>query len=167
MNRLMIALILCFSIFQSLAQTQQPSVESVETMLRLTKAEALTDSMYAGMDDMMKQMITQSLGNKKLTAAQQRALDQLPAKIVLSMKEDFKWETMRPIYIKMYRETFTQNEVDAMNAFYQTPTGQAMIEKMPVVMQKSMQLTQDMMAKSMPRFMQIIEENMKEVLRTK
>ncbi len=49
---------------------------------------------------------------------------------------------MRDIYLQTYRETFTQDEVNSIIMFYSTPAGKAMVEKVPIAMQKAATLTQ-------------------------
>ena len=42
--------------------------------------------------------------------------------------------------IPVYDQNFTDNDIQQLIAFYQTPVGKKMIEKMPVIMQQSMQI---------------------------
>jgi hypothetical protein len=58
------------------------------------------------------------------------------------MRKEMSWATLRPMYVQIYRDTFTQKEVDGLIAFYKSPTGVAFVDKMPVVMQKSQALMQ-------------------------
>lgn len=62
----------------------------------------------------------------------------------------------------IYQETFEQEEIDGLDAFYGSPAGQAFVAKMPVVMQKSMSLLQEQMQILVPRMAQVIEQAMKE-----
>ena len=48
--------------------------------------------------------------------------------------------------MKLYAETFTQEEVDGLLAFYRSPAGVALLEKMPQVTQKSAAITQQRIA---------------------
>jgi hypothetical protein len=45
---------------------------------------------------------------------------------------------MRNAMVKIYSETFTKQELDAVSAFYSTPAGQALNAKQPVVQEKMM-----------------------------
>ena len=72
-------------------------------------------------------------------------MDAMEAKIAEIIATEMSWETMRPIQVRLYRETLTQEEVDGLIAFYQSPAGTAYIEKMPLIQQKSMQLLQERM----------------------
>ncbi len=138
------------------------SAEAIEQLLAMTKAEALLDTMYANADQMMRQSMRQSVGNRTLTAQQQRALDEMPAKFVAIMRQELNWATLKPMYVRIYQESFEQEEIAGLIAFYGTPAGQALITKMPVVMQKSMSIVQDQMRTLIPRMGQVVEQSMKE-----
>jgi hypothetical protein len=143
-------------------QAEPASQESVEALLTVTKVEAMTDSLYSGMDQMMQQSISQAIQGKSLSAEQQRALDAVPAKFVAVMREEMSWQKMKPLYVQIYRETFDQEEIDGMLAFYASPAGKAVITKMPVVMQKSLALSQSLAQSSIQKMMAAIEEAMRE-----
>ena len=53
--------------------------------------------------------------------------------------------------MQLYRDTFEQEEVDGLLVFYASPAGQAYVNKMPVVMQKSMALSQSLMQSIIPK----------------
>ena len=54
------------------------------------------------------------------------------------MHEELAWNKLEPVYVRIYRESLTQDEVDGIIAFYKTPAGQAMVKKLPALMQKVM-----------------------------
>jgi hypothetical protein len=54
------------------------------------------------------------------------------------------WEKMKPMYVQLYRDTFEQEEVDGLIAFYKSPAGQAYVTKMPLLMSKSMAISQSL-----------------------
>jgi uncharacterized protein len=53
------------------------------------------------------------------------------------MRDELAFDKVKDIYVKAYRETFTQEEVDGLIAFYKSPVGKAYAEKVPVVMQRA------------------------------
>ena len=155
-----IALLLLVASFA--AQAAPASQASVEALLSVTKTEAMMDSLYSGMDQVMRQSINQALQGKSLTADQKRALDAVPAKFVAVMREEMSWQKMKPLYVQLYRETFEQEEVDGMLTFYASPAGVALINKMPVVMQKSLALSQSLLQSVLPKMKVAMEEAMRE-----
>ena len=62
---------------------------------------------------------------------------------------------MKPIYTKIYDETFTSDELSGIVAFYKSPAGRAMVEKMPVLMSKAMAAVQLQMGDVMQQMQQI------------
>lgn len=144
------------------AQAVPASQESVETLLAVTRAEALMDSLYSGMDQMMRQSIQQAVQGQSISAEQQRMLDVIPEKFVAVMREEMSWKKMKPQYVQLYRETFEQEEIDGMLAFYASPAGQALINKMPVVMQKSLALSQSLLQSVYPKMKAAMQEAMKD-----
>ena len=69
---------------------------------------------------------------------------------------------MRPMFVQIYQESYTQEEVDGLVAFYQSPIGVAYIEKMPIVMQKSMTLVQTRMGPMMEKMQAALKQAMEE-----
>lgn len=137
------------------------SPASIETLLTVTKSEAMMESMYAGMEQLMRQSITQTLQGKSLTAEQQRILDAAPTKFASVMRDEMSWQKMKPLYVQLYSETFEQDEVDGMLAFYESPAGKALINKMPLVMEKSMLLSQSLLTSVIPKMKAAMDEEMK------
>ncbi|MDH5833341.1 DUF2059 domain-containing protein [Luteimonas sp. M1R5S59] len=59
-----------------------------------------------------------------------------------AVRQALAWENLEPIYRDIYRRTFSAEDIDAIIAFYETPAGQRMIEKMPALMQHTMDAMQ-------------------------
>jgi hypothetical protein len=138
------------------------STESIEKLLVVGKAESLLESAYANVNTTFRQSIVQAAGGRPLTAEEQQRIDAMSAKLTALMKDELSWAKLKPEYIRLYRQTFDQQEVDGLIAFYATPAGQAMINKMPLLMQNTMALLQTQMAALMPKMMAIAEDTMKE-----
>jgi hypothetical protein len=58
------------------------------------------------------------------------------------VNEELSFAKVKDIYQQAYRETFTQEEVSAIIAFYKSPAGKAIVEKYPAAMQKANALMQ-------------------------
>ncbi len=136
MKRLLLALALVCS--PAFAVDTPPSDASLHELLNITDAPKLIDSMTGQIDGMMKGMIAQAANGQEVTPAQQAAIDKFQAGVVDIMRAELTWEKLEPMYLRIYRESLSQEEVDGMLAFYKTPAGQATIKKIPVIMQKSM-----------------------------
>lgn len=122
-----------------------------EEMLRLTNAE---------------QMMRQSLD--QIQAMQAAQLVKIPGaaniqdRIMQLVKDRMSWEKLRPAFVQLYVDTYTDEELDGIVAFYKSPAGKAFVEKMPVLMDKSMKLTQNMVGDLTPEIVRIAAEAAKE-----
>jgi hypothetical protein len=47
---------------------------------------------------------------------------------------------MRPRLAKLYTDNYTEAELRDIIAFYQTPTGQVTVQKMPIILQETLSL---------------------------
>lgn len=119
------------------AHAQQPTPESVDQLLAATQSDKVLEALFANMDHMMRQSLAVAVKKEKLSAEQQRVLEVLPEKFVKVVREEMSWDKLQPIYAQIYRENFTQEEVDGLIAFYESPTGQVFVKKMPGVVQKT------------------------------
>ena len=140
------------------AHAAPASEESIDKLLAITKTEALMESMYGSMEQVMRKSLAQAMQGKPVSEEQQRFLDGVPVRFVAVMKEELAWAKLKPQFVQLYRDTFEQEEIDGLIAFYGSPAGQALIHKMPVVMQKSMAMMQSMMQSISPKMMAAVKE---------
>jgi hypothetical protein len=156
-------LLLLAALLASLTAHAVPaSEESIDKLLAGSRAESLLDSVYSSMEGVLRNAMAQATQGKTLSAEQQRVLDAVPAKFVVVMKQELSWQKLKPLYVQIYRESFEQEEVDGLVAFYASPAGKAMLDKMPTVMQKSMAITQPLMQSLIPKMKSAMEEAMSE-----
>jgi uncharacterized protein len=79
----------------------------------------------------------------------------MPAqKVKALLKEMLDWNKLEAIYVRVYQKSFTQTEIDSLIAMYQTPGGQTLLNKMPLVMQNTMGEMQQLMQPMMERLRQ-------------
>lgn len=140
-----------------------PSSASIDALLTVTKAESIVRAMTADSDGMMRQGIKESLKGVAVSAQEQAALDAMVARFVRIMSDESSWEKMRPMYVQLYQETFTQEEIDGLLAFYQSPAGQALINKMPQVTRNVMSMTQARLMPMMQKFREATQQSLMEI----
>lgn len=153
---------LAISLFASAAAAAPASQASVEELLALTRAESMIDAMYPQIEQVMRQSMKTAQGDKPISAEQQRVVDIMSAKFVAIMREEFNWEKFKPQFTQIYQETFEQEEIDGLIAFYKSPAGQASVVKMPTVMQKAMVLSQEQMKVIYPKMQAAIKQAVSE-----
>lgn len=144
------------------ADAAPASQESVEQLLAATRTESMMETIYGSLEQTMRQSMKKAVEGKPVSEQQQRFLDAVPAKFVAVMRDELNWAKLKPLYVQVYRETFEQDEIDGLIAFYTSPAGQAFVNKMPVVMQKSIVVTQAAMQSLAPRMSAAVKEALAE-----
>jgi len=126
----------------------------IERLLTVVNADNMIDQML----DQIKAMSASQLppGTTPAQAAQAREIQN---KVMDLVKARISWEKMRPQYVKLYAETFSDEEISGMLAFYGSPAGHAMLEKMPTLLTKIMQVAQGQIQDIMPEIQRIIRES--------
>jgi len=149
--------------FSTPTQAAPPSDESINQLLELSKAGKLMDSVWAQMDGLIKSSEQQVTKGKPLNADEQAIMDKQQAKMIAIMKDELSWDKLKDGFVRVYRETFSQEEIDGIIAFYKSPAGQAFIDKQPALMKNTMALMQQRMGPVMQKIQQMTEETAKEL----
>ena len=124
----------------------------IERILALTKSEAMLDQMFGQIKTMAASQLPP--GSTEQTAKAQ----EIQGKIMDLVKARMSWDKMRPKYVKLYDETYSDEEVNGIFVFYQSAAGRAMLEKMPLIISKTMTLVQSEMGDIMPEIQRIVKE---------
>jgi hypothetical protein len=150
----LIALLLC----STTAIAAPANDSSIKQLLAVTQAQKLLEGMRAQFDSIMDNAVQQSLQGRKPTPKQQQAITKMKNSTIEIMQGELTWEKLEPMYLRLYKESFSEEEITGMLAFYETPTGQAVISKMPVLMQKTMQETQKMFSATTPKLQKVMKQ---------
>jgi uncharacterized protein len=140
-----------------------PTEASIKQMLEVMQAHKMLDTMETQMTGFMKQTMSQATQGQPITPQIQKDIDRRQAEMLSMFHEILNWEKLEPMYTRVYQKSFTQGELSGMIDFYKTPAGQAMIAKMPVVMQNTMNEMQQMMQPVMMRVRQQQQEVVAEI----
>ena len=159
----LLALTLVLSSSQVFAQAVKPSVESIKEVFALTNSRAMLNNVQSQVDGMMKNMMQQSMKDQKVSAAQQKVLEKFQAKVIAIQKEELNWDKMEPMFLEIYGNALTQEDVDGMITFYKSPAGQSFINKMPVIMQQTMISMQKLLAPMMEKMKVVSQEFMEDM----
>ena len=65
--------------------------------------------------------------------------------------------------IRIYRDTFTEKELNYLIAFYESPTGKMFVKKTPVILEKTSSVMQQKMVSILSRMNAMLEESMKQM----
>jgi hypothetical protein len=128
--------------------------ENIEKLMKLTKSDTIVDTMYSQVEQM-----TAGMGKKfGVKPSEKKYLDKYFKKVTDVMKQEMSWEKMKEPMIQIYMKNFSEEELSDMVVFYESKTGRAITEKMPIVMQDSMHIAQGLMKDFIPKVQELAKE---------
>jgi hypothetical protein len=137
------------------ATDNSPASEtSIKQLLEVTQAHKLHDAILAHIDEYMKQAMKQATQAGRVTPDIQKEIDTFQAEMTSAAREALDWNRLQAIQIRIYQKSLTQDDVDGLISFYKTPAGQALVTKMPAVMQNTMNEMQEIMKPMLQRIQQ-------------
>ncbi|HEY6096117.1 MAG TPA: DUF2059 domain-containing protein [Gallionellaceae bacterium] len=168
MIRILMAVLLALStLFPAFAAEQPASEASIRELMVVTESKKLIEGTVGQVDAMMQASMQQALAGRPVSPDQQKILDQMRVKMLALLKEQLSWSSMEPMMIDIYQKTFTEQEVKGMLDFYRTDAGKAVIAKMPLVMQHTMQAMQARMSQMMPKMQQLQQQTLAQLKDTR
>jgi len=113
----------------SVGHAAPPTIESVDRLLVAAKLGASIDSMAKSVDRNIRHAAEQGIAPAKLTPADEKILSDLRTQLQALIKQELSWDKIRDIFEKAYADTYTQDQINGLIAFYNSPLGQAFAEK--------------------------------------
>src|SRR5882762_4703032 len=121
-----------FAVFASqaaLARDAKPSEASIRQLFEVMHSSKLLEAYVTQIDGTVRASMQQAFAGQQPTPKQQEIMETLGHNIASLVKEELNWASFEPMMIEVYRNTFTQHEVDGMLKFYRSEAGQAVIAK--------------------------------------
>lgn len=134
--------------------------DSVEKLLLLTQQDKIANQVF----EQVKPMVLQQLSLTNISKEQSVIIDKFMNKIFDALKDEMSWDKMKVDYIQIYMSVYTKEEIQQLIAFYQSPIGQKMIEKTPLLIQQSMIVNQKNMKRILPKIQEISQEMITEMM---
>lgn len=155
MSRLFFCILLCGVI---LPADELTKAQKIEEYLRLTKVD---ESLKQALDLNYKQIksgLLQQIFGLNLNASQQKQIDELTTELNQLVGEGLSWEKLKPEYVKLMAEMFSEEELDDLLQFYRSKTGKALIAKSPEMMTKASSISQMRMAEMTPQIQKLMKD---------
>ena len=143
----------------ALAQNEKPSEASIRQLFEVMHSSKLLDAYVTQIDGTVRASMQQAFAGQQPTAKQQKIMETLGRDIAALVKEELNWASFEPMMIEVYRNTFSQHEVDGMLKFYRSEAGQAVIAKLPTAMQQTMASMQSHVKTLTPKIVQLERES--------
>jgi hypothetical protein len=155
---LKLAIAFCALATSLVAADTKPSDASVKELLQLSDSPKMLELAKGQLATMAGGPVQQALQGKSLTPELRKIAEAGNAKTVAALNDGVKWEVFEPTFVEIYQSMLTQEEVDGIVAFYQTPAGKAMVQKLPALMQASGQRVQQHLGPVMQQVQQIQQD---------
>jgi hypothetical protein len=107
----------------------------------------------------MQQKIAESVDNVlAMQLGQNPALREHRDRVRAWLEKTIGWEGLKDEVTDMYLKTFTEQELEEMNAFYGSPTGRKVIKQLPALVQQRNRIAMQRMQDNLGELQQTIEE---------
>ncbi len=124
-----------------------------EKLITLTNMDKMMEQTKQQILQMESQMVGQ------FDVPEEKKADAMAFQKKLTEKtfEIMNFDDLHKDYAALFAEVYSLEELKGLVAFYESPVGQSMIEKQPVVIQKAMQISQKRMASLIPEIQKMSE----------
>ncbi len=143
------------------AEGTAPIRPDVEELLSVSRVESLLADNLKAVEEMIstgmsQQMSQQFAGQPELLAKQK----EIQSKAIALLKEGMSWAALKGDFAKIYADTFSEEEIKGLIAFYKSPVGQAFVTKQPELMRGAMEVSQKRMMEMMPKLQALMESEL-------
>ncbi len=148
---------------------QPATIAHAQQTAKHDKVEQLIQAMHlqATFNQMMDQVVAQETTTVQqlfpeiaTDAKQKQQHDALMEKATALVRSGFSWESLEPEYAKIYEDAYTNQELDGMLAFYNSPVGKAVLAKTPEILRESQAISVERLGALAPKMRALMEEAM-------
>jgi uncharacterized protein len=160
MKRTALFLVLVLSLSLTAHADEASRRAKAQEMLTLLHMDRLMDQM---MNNVMEQASTMSkqMFGANIKPEDQAKIDEFQKQIFQVIQSQLGWKSLEPEYVTIYANNFTDEQLDAILAFYKSPTGISLVEKLPTLTTQGMQVAQSKMTLLQPQLKQMMEDFIK------
>lgn len=137
--------------------------ESVEELLLLMKMDENLNYSFAQLRPIILEPFQQG---EDLTPEQVQIMEKYIGKMLDLMEEEMGWDRIKDDFIQVYMSVYTEEEIQELIKFYQTPVGQKTVEQTPILLERSMEISQKYLMATLPKIQAIAGEMEEELAAT-
>ena len=108
----------------------------------------------------MNAMVDRMLSQPNTPDSVKQGRKDLQAKLAAVVSKQTNWNLVKPKFIKIYDEAYSDQELDTMLAFYRSPTGHAVIERSGGLLAKTNEITEAQIQAAAPEGQKVIRDYM-------
>jgi hypothetical protein len=159
MKRFPLLFLSSFLVIAGTAKADEASkTAKLEEFFRISRTEEMiTENLALSMNQAKSELI-QQMAALNSSPDQNKILEEWRSKVEKIMSNASSWERVKPAYIKIYSDAYTEGQIDDIVTFYRSPTGQAMVARNPDLMTKASQIVQNRIIAAQPELQVAIKE---------
>lgn len=120
--------------------------------LQIANADKVAVPVYA----QVQQMFAARFAEAEAAPNKQALLESYQAKANALLDKAVGWDQLKPDMVKLYTRNFSEQELEELIAFYQSPVGKKVMKTMPALTEQSAQLTQEKLETAVPAVNQLL-----------
>ena len=155
-KKLLIPLLLGLA-FAGNVEAAPPTPAQIDRLLQVMDAQKVIDQMVPAMMQATRTQMEQLLDRNQASQADRDRMQRILAAQEASVRDMLSWDKLKPLYVRVYSDTMTADEVLAMTRFYESPEGRSVMKKMPQILQRTMQEMQPLAESAVQEMMDEIE----------
>jgi uncharacterized protein len=163
MQRWVAVLVLALAVAPCARADEASKRAKVKELISVMHMDRMMDQMLEAIKGQTEQAMQQRPGADSMTPEQKKIETDYQAKALQIVIDSMGWKAIEPQFVTLYAQNFTEDEIDGMVTFYKSPTGQAVLNKMPQLMTSTMQLTQSLMVDVQPKLNALREDMVKQM----
>ncbi|MDZ3822557.1 MAG: DUF2059 domain-containing protein [Pseudoxanthomonas sp.] len=132
---------------------RSPEMAAAVELLALMDMETMVAGMQEQLHGMMRAQMQEQLRGSAADVdcpAVRTVVDSFAGDTARLIGQSLSGDAFLSEVAQVYVDVFTLDEIEAVAEFYRTPVGRKMLDKMPELMQRSMEISQRMVADMMP-----------------
>ncbi|MBC3934009.1 DUF2059 domain-containing protein [Undibacterium rugosum] len=133
---------LSFLLVSGFAYAEKPTEQSVKEFLEVSKGKETFQQIEKQLDTMLDNFNREADSGKTADLQKQKAVEKFKARVLSIRNEAMDWDKLESMFIGIYQDSLSQEEIDGLIQFYRSPVGQASLTKMPQIMLKTNQQIQ-------------------------
>ncbi len=134
--------------------SKQAKVKELFTLMHIDHS---LDRMRSSMQQQVQLTAKNAPGTEQMTPEKKKIQQEFVDNSMKVVDQDFSWTVLEADYVKLYANTYTEQELDGILAFYKSSAGQAMLIKTPELSAGTMQIVHSRMGDFQPK-MQSLQE---------
>ncbi|MCX5469515.1 DUF2059 domain-containing protein [Acinetobacter nematophilus] len=131
----------------------QASDQQVQQLLKVMNIDQLLQEtmqqIRPQLDQQAYQIIQMTVKKEQLSPQEQIVANELADKMYAQSQKTVSWEQIKPLYLKIYKDVFNADEVQAQIDFYSSAIGQSILKKSPQVAQETMKIMNAQLSKTL------------------